>query len=65
MEDLINAYMQQKEFELFKSLGFNISAPTGSDILFYTLKLVKINFNFQNLFNLVCKLSVRHLYGQG
>jgi len=65
VEDLINAYMQQKEFEIFKSLDFNISAPTGSDILFYTLKLVKINFNFQNLFNLVCKLSVRHLYGQG
>jgi hypothetical protein len=56
--------MQQKEFEIFKSLDFNISAPTGSDILFCALKLTKKDFNFQNLYNLVCKLSVRHIYGQ-
>ena len=64
VEELINAYMQQKEFEIFKSLDFNMSAPTGSDILYCALKLAKKDFNFQNLYNFVSKLSIRHIYGQ-
>jgi hypothetical protein len=46
VEELINAYMQQKEFEIFKSLDFNMSAATGSDILYCALKLAKKDFNF-------------------
>ena len=56
--------MQKKEFEIFESLDFNMSAPTGSDILFCALKHAKKDLNFQNLYNLVSKLSIRHIYGQ-
>jgi hypothetical protein len=38
VEELINAYMQQKEFEIFRSLDFNMGAPTGSDIFYCALK---------------------------
>jgi Ca2+-binding EF-hand superfamily protein len=65
VEELINAYMQQKEFEIFKSLDFNMSAPTGSDILFCVLKLGKQNIDFENLYSLVSKLSIRHIYMEG
>jgi|APCry1669189034_1035192.scaffolds.fasta_scaffold578436_1 hypothetical protein len=62
VEELINAYMQQKEFEIFRSLDFNLSAPTGSDILFCALKSFSQNLNFEILYKLVSRFSVRHIY---
>jgi len=55
--------MQQKEFEIFKSLDFNMCAPIGSDILYCALKFVPdINLNIEYIYSLVSKFAIRHIF---
>lgn len=56
--------MQQKEFEIFKSLDFNMCAPTGSDILYCALKFIQedFNLNIEYIYSLVSKFAIRHIF---
>lgn len=45
--------MQQKEFEIFSSLDFNLNMPTGAEIFYSSLKFTKKDFDCEKLFTVV------------